>query len=260
MTPSISRNMNKKIDRRAEQGFAADAQAYDRGRPGYPREAITALCSCLNSGPAVKVIDLGAGTGKLTRLLIPHADVVAVEPVAAMRDVLAKSAPSTRVLAGSAEAIPLEDGFADAITVGQAFHWFSSAAALEEMHRVLKPHGQLGLIWNLRDESVQWVSEIMDTIRPFEASTPRYTSGLWKKAFENQGFFQLENHEQWKHTVPNTIADVMTHVGSISYVANLDAAVRTEALAKIEARLQSHFPGGQLQFPYLTDLWCYRRL
>ena len=152
--------MNKKIDHRAEQGFAADAQAYDRGRPGYPCEAITTLCSCLNLGPTVKVVDLGAGTGKLTRLLIPHADMVAVEPVPAMRDVLAKSAPSTRVLDGSAEAIPLEDGSADVITVGQAFHWFSSAAALEEMHRVLKPHGQLGLIWNLRDESVQWVSEI----------------------------------------------------------------------------------------------------
>jgi len=251
--------MDKKVDHRAEQGFATDAQAYDRGRPGYPHEAVSTLCSCLDFGPTVKVIDLGAGTGKLTRQLIPHADVVAVEPVHAMRDVLAKSAPSTRVLDGSAEAIPLEDGWADAITVGQAFHWFSSAAALEEMYRVLKPHGQLGLIWNLRDESVQWVSEIMDTLRPFQASTPRYTSGLWQKAFENQGFFKLENHEQWKHTVPNTIADVMTHVGSISYVANLDADIRIDVLTTIEARLQRHFPGGQLQFPYFTDLWCYRR-
>jgi len=98
------------------------------------------------------VVDLAAGTGKLTRLLAPIIRVTAVEPVTAMSAILARQLPDIPIFEGTANAIPVSDGYADAITVAQAFHWFATTTALKEMHRVLRPHGRLGLMWNARDE------------------------------------------------------------------------------------------------------------
>ncbi|MEA2232073.1 MAG: hypothetical protein QOD83_1889 [Solirubrobacteraceae bacterium] len=122
-----------------------DALAYERSRPGYPAEAVDALVAAL---PGRDVIDLAAGTGKLTRdLLARGLDVVAVEPRAEMR---AAIEPPARVIEGSAEAIPLPAGSADAVAIAQAFHWFAVPAALAEIHRVLRSDGVLALLWNRR--------------------------------------------------------------------------------------------------------------
>jgi SAM-dependent methyltransferase len=107
------------------------------------------------------VVDLAAGTGKLTEVLVAAgADVVAVEPLANMRAELERALPSVRALDGAAERIPLPDGSADAVLVGQAFHWFDEGPALAEIARVLVPGGALGLVWNLRDDRVPWVAEL----------------------------------------------------------------------------------------------------
>ncbi len=154
--------------------FGAAAQAYDRSRPSYPVDAVRAALPA----DARRVLDLGAGTGKLTVVLLGLGlDVVAVEPDAGMRALLPAGAEA---LDGSAESIPLPDGSVDAVLAGQAFHWFDPARALPEMARVLRPGGTVGLLWNLRDTSVDWVRAVgelwgddaadrLDGSKPFSA-------------------------------------------------------------------------------------------
>jgi SAM-dependent methyltransferase len=131
------------------QAFGRVPELYDRARPEYPEEAVALLRERLGLGPGRRVLDLAAGTGKLTRPLVATgADVVAVEPVAGMRALLPES---VEALDGTAESIPLPDLSVDAVTVAQAFHWFRAQDALREIHRVLRPDGALALVWNTRD-------------------------------------------------------------------------------------------------------------
>lgn len=138
------------------QSFGSQAHAYAYGRPSYPTSAVRWLLP----DDAHTVLDLGAGTGKLTeRLLALGLDVIAVEPLDEMRALIPTAAHPTR---GTAEAIPLPDGSVDAVFVGQAFHWFDPVRALPEMARVLRPGGTVGLLWNLDDDRVPWVAELCD--------------------------------------------------------------------------------------------------
>jgi ubiquinone/menaquinone biosynthesis C-methylase UbiE len=131
----------------AQQGFTSEAQAYARGRPEYPAALATWLQQGLQLGPGRTVADVGAGTGKFTkRLLATGADVVAVEPVDAMRAQIEVAWPGVRALPGTAAHLPLEGESMDAVVCAQAFHWFASHEALDEFHRVLKPGGKLGLV------------------------------------------------------------------------------------------------------------------
>ena len=150
----------------AASGFGAGAEAYEQGRPSYPPDLVAWLVDRLGLGPGRRLADVAAGTGKLTRLLVPSgAEVVAVEPVAAMRTQLEAACPEVEVLDGTAEALPLGDGSVDAITVAQAFHWFEPAAALAEAARVLRPGGGLAVTFNERDTRESWVAELSRLIR-----------------------------------------------------------------------------------------------
>lgn len=144
-------------DRGRARAFGGVADAYDRARPSYPIQAVRWLLEpgCLD------VIDIGAGTGKLTSMLVAEGHrVVAVEPLAPMRAKLTRALPAVRVLAGRAEDIPAADRCADVVVVGQAFHWFDAAPALKEIAHVLRPGGILGLLWNFRDRSQAWMREL----------------------------------------------------------------------------------------------------
>ncbi|HEU4363243.1 MAG TPA: class I SAM-dependent methyltransferase, partial [Mycobacterium sp.] len=137
--------------------FGSQAAAYERGRPSYPPEAIDWLLPA----DAHNVLDLGAGTGKLTTRLVERGlDVVAVDPIAEMLEVLRGALPATPALLGTAEQIPLPDSSVDAVLVAQAWHWFDPARAVPEVARVLRPGGRLGLLWNTRDERLGWVKEL----------------------------------------------------------------------------------------------------
>ena len=143
--------------RRQASSFGAVAAAYERGRPPYPPEAVDWL---LPAG-ASRVLDLGAGTGKLTRQLRDRGlDVIAVEPSEGMREQLARAVPGVPVHAGSAEEIPLPDHSVNAVLVAQAWHWVDRSRAVPEVARVLVPGGRLGLVWNIRDEREDWVAEL----------------------------------------------------------------------------------------------------
>ncbi len=137
--------------------FGSEAAAYERGRPSYPPEAIDWL---LPPG-ARDVLDLGAGTGKLTTRLVERGlDVVAVDPIAEMLELLSSALPDTPALLGTAEQIPLPDNSVDAVLVAQAWHWFDLERAVAEVARVLRPGGRLGLVWNTRDERLGWVKDL----------------------------------------------------------------------------------------------------
>jgi SAM-dependent methyltransferase len=251
------------VHRSAAEGFERAADAYERGRPGYPERAVAWLAEALGIGPGLTVVDLAAGTGKLTRQLLPFgAELVAVEPVAGMRARLASALPGVRVETGTAESMPLEDGAADAVVVGQAFHWFDGARALAEIHRVLRPGGGLGLIWNVRDESVPWVAELTRIIEPHRGDTPRYLSGRWREAFAATGLFQPLREHGFSHAQTGDRAMVRDRMGSVSFVATLGEAERARVLAALAELLDSH-PALRgrptVTLPYRTDVfWTFR--
>jgi SAM-dependent methyltransferase len=247
----------------AAHGYERSSEAYDRGRPEYPAEAVSYLQGALGIGPGASVLDLGAGTGKLTRLLAPSgARLYAVEPVEAMRTRLKAAVPTASVLDGTAEAIPVEASALDAVVVAQAFHWFDGPKALCEIHRVLKPHGRLGLVWNVRDESVAWVAALTRIVDRHEAGSPRYRTGAWRTAFEASPLFSPLLARSFRLAHEGPVEQVLDRVASISFIAALEPAARDEVLEEVRALLASdpQTAGRQrLAFPYRTDTFVCTR-
>jgi SAM-dependent methyltransferase len=242
----------------ASRGFGRAAEAYDRGRPGYPPEAIALLADALELGSGVRVADVGAGTGKLTALLAPTgAELTAVEPIAAMRERLL--IPSVRVLEGTAEQLPLEDDSVDAIAAGQAFHWFDGPAALAEFARVLRPGGRLGLIWNARDERVGWVAQLSALIDPYQGDAPRHARREWLDAFDDQPWFAPPAMRSVTHDHRLPVAAMIDRFGSISFIAALDEAERRDVLRRVETVLL-HVADDErtVTMPYRTDVYWTR--
>jgi SAM-dependent methyltransferase len=141
--------------------FAEVADAYERARPGYPDEVVRWL---VGEEPR-DVVDLGAGTGKLTRALVRNGHrVTAIEPLPAMLEHLAEQAPGAFGMLGSAEVLPLPDAYADVVTCAQSFHWFDRATALPEIARVLRSGGHLALVWNTRDDRDPWMARLSEIL------------------------------------------------------------------------------------------------
>jgi SAM-dependent methyltransferase len=223
--------------------FGAAAAAYQSGRPPYPVSAVDWLVP----GEARRVLDLGAGTGKLTQLLAARGhDVIAVEPLAEMREQLV--IPNVEVLDGSAEKIPLADNSVEAVVVAQAWHWFDPAVASAEIARVLVPGGTLGLVWNIRDHSEPWVAELDRVLhrhtRQEIDTSPRLA----------EPFSEVERLEvRWEH--PLTRAELLDMVASRSYVITLPAADRAELMHQVGELVDSHLDlRGRKKFtmPYVT--------
>ena len=226
----------------------------------------------LDLGPGRRALDLAAGTGKLTRLLVPSgAELVAVEPVAAMRAELVARAPSVEALDGTAEALPLPDHSVDAAVAAQAFHWFDAPVALAELHRVLRTGGGLALVWNVRDESADWVrrfgellveaaagdpasAEFQETGKPYEEGTD------WAAVVATAGgFTPLQRRVvPWEQSVD---ADLLVRrAGSTSFVSALPDDARAAALDRIRDLAATHpdLAGREtFGFPHQTVVhWC----
>ena len=233
-----------------EQGrvFGKVAESYDRGRPSYPREAVEWL---VGPGPR-SILELGAGTGKLTRALVELGhDVHATDPDEAMLDVLRRHLPDVRTSVGGAESIPAPDLSYDVVIAGQAFHWFDLDKALPEISRVLNPGGTLALAWNQRDESIPWVRKLGRLIeKPIESMDP-------SESLLDSGC--LEGIEHGQYTFWQTIhrASVVDLVLSRSNIAMLSDEERAAKRAEVLAFYDDYGRGMDgMQLPY-TCL-CYR--
>jgi SAM-dependent methyltransferase len=219
--------VNRDVWAERAASFGSVADEYERARPGYPDDAVRWL---LGDEP-LTVVDVGAGTGKLTRQLVAAGhDVIAVEPLNEMRWRLETVVTEARVLAGSAEAIPLPAGSADAVVAAQAFHWFDHERAMPELARVLRPCGALALIWNMRDDSVQWMARLSELLGG-EGFRSGYSPA---KVVARSGFFEpLE--EATFHLSQRVDRDTLRAlVTSRSYVATLPAAERDELLETVD--------------------------
>ena len=225
------------------RGFGQAAGDYEHGRPSYPPDAVAWLLDGV-TGP---VVDIGAGTGKLTTqvVLLGHA-VTAIDPDSAMLSALSVSVPGVPTLVGTAESIPLADGVADAATFGQSWHWVDPAAASAEVARVLRPGGVLGLIWNLRDESVDWVAALGEAMGASKAESLISADEVEVAA----PFGPLEAREwRWQNSMTREQLGAM--VRSRSYYIAGDASFRAkvdDAVAEVLERL----PAGPVDLPYVT--------
>ena len=241
----------------AAAGFGAAADVYERARPSYPEEAVRWIAERIHLDERSTVADVGAGTGKLTRMLVAtHARIVAVEPVEAMRAVLLDRVPGSEVLDGTAEAIPLPDASADAITVAQAFHWFDHERAIPELHRVLKPGGWLVLIWNSRDMNDPLQRGIEDLLAPLRDVAPYQLGEEWREPLEASSLFGPPEEAWFSIAQEMTAAGVGERVASTSFVAAMapdDRARLLERVRQLTAGREEPFA-----FPYVTEVYLAR--
>ena len=271
-------------------GFAHTAfttpEVYERGRSGYPPEAVDLLVAELGLRPGARVLDLGAGTGKLTRLLVGSgATVLAAEPVEAMRAELVRSVPTALPVAAAAESLPLVAGSLAGVTVAQAFHWFASDRALAEIRRVLCAGGGLGLVWNRADTSVPWVARLdrLRSPRPRSvrewarraraglrrAGDPTSAAGAgqppWvaktRRAFSTETagrLFTPLTERSFRHGEEMDADRLVDWVTSFSRFSRMTDPERREVVTRVR-RLAGELPP-TFEFPYRTDLfWCRAR-
>jgi ubiquinone/menaquinone biosynthesis C-methylase UbiE len=248
------------IHRAAAEGFAAAADVYERARPGYPDEAVAWLAERLGIGPGRDVLDLAAGTGKLTRSLVPFgARVIAVEPVAEMRAQLVEAVPDTLAREGTAEAIPLPDGSVDAVTCAQAFHWFRHEDALAEIHRVLRARGaSLALVWNSRDDSDALQARISEILAPHRGGVAARWEDAWRQALDRSSLFGPLEHRAWPHEQRLPLAGLLDRVASTSFVAATSPREREAILHEVSAAAEGLEQ--PILCPYITDIFVVDRL
>ena len=233
-----------RINETAAIGFARSAEAYEVGRPGYPAAALEPLG--ITSG--MTVLDLAAGTGKLTRALAGSgATVIAVEPVAEMRAALPES---VEALDGTAESLPLPDGSVDLVTVAQAFHWFDGPAALREIHRVLNPGGRLALLWNRREEDEPVNRAIDGLIEPYRMGTPTLRGDAWRAAFDRTSLFGPLSEHVFENEQVLDADGLAARICSISFIARLPEPERAGLLA----RARELTAGGPVTVPYRNEV------
>jgi ubiquinone/menaquinone biosynthesis C-methylase UbiE len=209
------------------RSFGAVADIYDRGRPGWPAEAIEWVL-----GPEPReVLDLGAGTGKLTAALLAAGHrVTALEPLAEMRAILAARLPAATVIDGRAEEIPLPDGSFDAVVAGSAFHWFDREPTLDQVVRVLRPPGVFGLLGNRYDTSIDWQRRL----RKISSGGAIYRAGHWPSQPALRERFAEVTDRSIAHGMEVDPAMLRDYVSSLSWVATMEPAEREARLAAID--------------------------
>jgi SAM-dependent methyltransferase len=217
--------------------FAEVAGEYERGRPEYAAAVVEAIAVELGIPAGARVLDLAAGTGKLTRALLSHGfDVVAVEPLPSLREVLAMNVGGERVYEGVAEAIPLPDGSVYAVTVADAFHWFDHAAALAEIRRVLRPGGGLAVLSTVPDwGGASWAHEVGTLMADLRPEHPHFDGPSWQDAVRAAGDWSAPREIRVTTMQPAVPERVPDYLASMSWVAALPDDRRAEMLAQVGA-------------------------
>lgn len=243
-----------RVDPVAAAGFAAGADVYERARPSYPDAAVEWLAARVGLRRGRTVVDVGAGTGKLTRLLVPTgARVIAVEPVPEMLAKLVEAVPGIETVRGTAEALPFEAESADAVTVAQALHWFDHERALPELRRVLRRDGALALVWNMRDTNDPLQAGLEALLAPEReaANVPR--AGLWRGIVEESPFFGPLEVERFPFSQQFTVDDLCDRVSSTSFVAAKEPAQRERLLESVRELVRG--VAEPFAFRYVTEVY-----
>jgi ubiquinone/menaquinone biosynthesis C-methylase UbiE len=234
----------------AAAAFDTAANAYESARPGYPPAAIEWLRIHLDLNERTTLVDLAAGTGKLTRELAPLAGrTIAIEPVEGMRRKLHESLPEVDCTEGTAESIPLADDSVDAMTIAQAFHWFDSHQAAKEIHRVLKPAGHVAILWNKRDLTDPVQDGIEEIVSRYRRDTPSYRTSQWggmRELFDELATGRIPFAQEL------TREGLVERVASISFISDLAADEKHEAMTaarKLAASLKE-----SIVLPHTTEL------
>jgi SAM-dependent methyltransferase len=247
----------------ARKGFSSAADTYVRGRPDFPPASLAWLVEDLGLGAGKLALDLGAGTGKFTRVMLETgAAVIAVDPLPEMIERLRAGLPQVDTIVAAADGLPFADESLDAVVCAQAFHWFATREALVEIHRVLKPGAVLGLIWNVRDQSIDWVSRLTTLMEPYEGDAPRYDHGEWRKVFPGSRFGALQAREFPHEHVGPPERVIVDRVASVSFVAALPESTRARLLDEVRALIAETPSLAGLPFvtmPYVTRAYSTRK-
>ena len=258
-------NMTQSLHPAAQQGFSSAAELYQQARPDYPAAITPWLQQHLNLSEHARLLDLGAGTGKFLNYIQPLSQhITAVEPVAERLAELQKKHPHIETLAARSDNIPLNNQSIHAVFCAQSFHWFANRETLHEIARVLKPEGYLVLIWNQRDISVDWVNALANIVNALEGDTPRYHSGEWRKAFEQQTTFQLSAETTFKQPHQGTVEQVVSNrLLSTSFIAALPSAEQQRLKQQFEQIVEQYTEKSahdDIVFPYITHVYVFKKI
>jgi ubiquinone/menaquinone biosynthesis C-methylase UbiE len=239
----------------AEQ-FASVADAYERGRPEYPPAVVGAIAAELRLAPDATMLDLAAGTGKLTRaLLAAGMDVVAVEPQAPLREKLAARVGAERVRDGLAEAIPLPDASVDAVTVADAFHWFDKAAALTEIRRVLRPRGGLAVLTTIPDwRGASWADELGKTMERLRPEHPGFDGQPWQDVVRGARGWSEPREIRVTSSQSADAKTIVDYLVSVSFIAAMPDEQRGETLTQMAALIAEGETPAELQIHVVIGL------
>lgn len=243
------------VHQTAASGFGTDTHRYDSARPDYHPQLIERFVDSFGSG---SILEIGAGTGIFTSQLTAHGvDVVAVEPLEAMRAQLAARLPGVEVNPGTAERLPADTASVDAVVVAQAFHWFDHVPALDEIHRVLRPGGHLVTVWNVKDGDADWYRRYMEIIDRHADDTPRYADMRWRRAIDEDQRFELVDEWSIDNSRPTDKDGVIDRALSTSFIAAMPRDKQQSVVNELTSILSSvDMP---VSFPYRGELQAWSR-
>jgi SAM-dependent methyltransferase len=241
----------------AAQGFHGDV--YERGRPDYPAGVLAPLG--ITAGTTV--CDLGCGTGKFTRLVAgTGARVLGVEPLGDMLAVFRRELPDVPAVAGIGEALPLRTESVDVLVCASVFHWLNHELALPEIHRVLRPGGHLGIIWNRRDKLTGWSADFWSITEAHRGDTPGYRSSAWSDALDSSPLFGPREEHWFDHVQHTDVEGLIARVASISFIETLPDETRAAVLRDSRDFLATHpdtRDRTEFELPYRTAVYTARR-
>lgn len=236
--------------------FPTVAEAYERGRPEYPPAVVGAIAAELQIPPDAPVLDLAAGTGKLTRALLGAGlDVLAIEPQASLREILITGVGAERVRDGLAEAIPLPEEAVAAVTVADAFHWFRPAEALAEIARVLRPGGGLAVLSTSPDwGGTSWAHEVGTLMTSLRPEHPHFDAPSWRETLRQDPSWTPLREIRVSAPQDASPERIVDYIASVSWMAGLPEPQRGETLAQIATIISAGETPAELPIHVLIGL------
>jgi SAM-dependent methyltransferase len=251
--------MEREVHSAATTGYGRAAETYARARPSYPNAAVDWLLAEL--GWPSRVVEIGAGTGKFTAQLVERdVDVIAIEPVAAMRRRLSALGSRVTAINATAEHLPFDTGSVGSLVASQSLHWADVAAALAEFSRTLARSGAIGLIWNFRDTDVEWQRDLDGLLSGLRGDAPHSRDGRWERAVDASAF-RIAASKSWRWSVTTDSAGVVDRVRSVSYVAAMPESDQRRVDERVRGLLTEHgliSTAGSIDFAYLTEAYILR--